>query len=249
VVIEEYLEGPECSMLAFVDSTTIVPMAASQDHKRAHDGDQGPNTGGMGAYSPVPVVSEAEHARMVEIMETTAGQMRAESIDYRGVLYGGFILTSSGPRLLEFNVRFGDPETQVVLPLMVGDLAEIMAAAAENRLADADVAWSPNAAVTVVIASGGYPGAYETGMAIDGLDEAAGVQDVTLYHAGTTRNDAGDVVTAGGRVLDVTAVGPDIRGARDRAYEAVRAISFEGAFHRTDIGLKALAGPAAGCDA
>ncbi|MDP2400449.1 MAG: phosphoribosylamine--glycine ligase, partial [Actinomycetota bacterium] len=198
VVIEEYLSGPECSLLAFTDGDTLVPMAPAQDHKRAFDGDEGPNTGGMGVYSPVPIVTEIEQAEMVAVMERTVAALRHEGIDYRGVLYGGFILTAEGPKLLEFNARFGDPETQVVLPRLDGDLAEIMLAAAERRLDTVRLSWRDEWAVSVVLASGGYPGDYETGKPIAGIDDAAAMSGVTVYHAGTTRTHDGVVLTAGG---------------------------------------------------
>ncbi|MDP2181884.1 MAG: phosphoribosylamine--glycine ligase [Actinomycetota bacterium] len=245
VLIEEFLRGPECSLLAFVDGEAVIPMAPAQDHKRAYDGDEGPNTGGMGVYSPVPIVDEAEHAVMVELLERTAKGLAEEGIDYRGVLYGGFILTDEGPKLLEFNARFGDPETQVLLPRLDGDLADIMLATAEGRLAEVDLAWRDEWAVSVVLASGGYPNDYETGKAISGISDAEALPDVTVYHAGTMLDDSGVLVTAGGRVLNVTALGADFSSARDRAYEAVARISWDGMFFRTDIGARAMRGRAA----
>lgn len=244
VLIEEYLSGPECSLLVFTDGKTLVPMAPAQDHKRAFDGDAGPNTGGMGVYSPVPIVTADEYDEMVRIMNDTAVALSSEGIDYRGVLYGGFILTKEGPKVLEFNARFGDPETQVILPRLDGDLAAIMQACAQGRLADASVAWRDEWAVSVVLASGGYPGSYDTGRPIVGVDDAASLPGVTVYHAGTARDENGKLVTAGGRVLNVTALGTDFSSARDRAYDAVRRISFEGMFYRTDIGARAPAGRA-----
>lgn len=241
VLIEEYLSGPECSLLAFTDGETVVPMAPAQDHKRAFDGDEGPNTGGMGVYSPVPIVTADEYAAMMDVMERTVAGLRAEGIDYRGVLYGGFILTDDGPQVLEFNARFGDPETQVVLPRLDGDLVDIMMATAEGQLADVELAWRDDWAVSVVIASGGYPDSYEKGKPISGIADAEALEGVTVYHAGTAI-DEGALVTSGGRVLNVTALGPDFASARDRAYEAVAAISWDGAFFRTDIGAKAARG-------
>lgn len=240
VLVEEFLDGPECSLLAFVDGRTMVPMAPAQDHKRVGDDDTGPNTGGMGVYSPVPLVTDAEYARMLEIMQASADALADEGIDYRGVLYGGFILTAEGPKVLEFNARFGDPETQVVLPRLITDLAEVLLACAEGRLADMELDWNPKKAVSVVIASGGYPGSYPTGLAIAGIDSAEEIEGVTVYHAGTKRSDSGELLTAGGRVLNVTAVARDFEAAIEAAYEAVGRIEFEGAFHRTDIGRKAL---------
>jgi phosphoribosylamine--glycine ligase len=241
VLIEEYLAGPECSLLVFTDGETVVPMAPAQDHKRAYDGDEGPNTGGMGVYSPVPIVTDEEYAAMMDAMERTVAGIRSEGIDYRGVLYGGFILTDEGPKVLEFNARFGDPETQVILPRLEGDLAQILLAAAEGRLAEAEVSWRDDWAVCVVIASGGYPGEYDKGLSIAGVDDADALDDVIVYHAGTAFADGG-FVTSGGRVLNVTALGADFQSARDRAYEAVDHISWDGAFHRTDIGAKAARG-------
>ena len=240
VLVEEYLEGPECSLLAFVDGTRQLPMTPAQDHKRAFDGDTGPNTGGMGVYSPVPVLGPETSARMVAIMDRTVEALRAEGIDYRGVLYGGFILTASGPKLLEFNARFGDPETQVVLPRLETDLADVLLAAAEGDLSHVELRWSPQVAVSVVVASGGYPGDYETGKRITGIDAAEQVEGVTVYHAGT-RAEGGEVFSAGGRVLNVTALAPDFATAIARAYEAVDRIAFEGAFSRRDIAQRALA--------
>jgi phosphoribosylamine--glycine ligase len=241
VLIEEYLAGPECSLLAFTDGETVVPMAPAQDHKRALDGDEGPNTGGMGVYSPVPIVTDEEYASMMDSMERTVAGMRSEGIDFRGVLYGGFILTDEGPKLLEFNARFGDPETQVILPRLDGDLAQILLAAAEERLEGVDISWRDDWAVCVVIASGGYPGEYEKGFEISGIEEADALDGVTVYHAGTALAESG-FVTSGGRVLNVTALGEDFQSARDRAYEAVGLIQWDGAFHRSDIGAKAARG-------
>ncbi|GAB4291487.1 MAG: phosphoribosylamine--glycine ligase [Coriobacteriia bacterium] len=240
VVIEEYLEGPECSLLAFTDGETILPMVPAQDHKRVFDGDEGPNTGGMGVYSPVPVVDAATEAAMLEILEKTVAGLREEGIDYRGVLYGGFVLTSEGPKVLEFNARFGDPETQVVLPRLKTDLAEVCLAAAEKRLADVTLEWRDDAAVCVVLASGGYPDHYEVAKVISGVEEAEKLDGVTVYHAGTVRGNDGTLLTSGGRVLNVTALAPTMAEARDRAYRAVDLIRFEDMHYRTDIGLKAL---------
>lgn len=242
VVIEEYLAGPECSLLAFVDGEIVVPMAPAQDHKRAFENDEGPNTGGMGVYSPVPIVTQAEHDAMVQIMRDTVDALLDEGIDYRGVLYGGFILTEDGPQLLEFNARFGDPETQVVLPRLRGDLAQILLASAEGRLDQVELSWSDEWAVSVVLASGGYPGDYETGKVISGIDEAAAMPGVTVYHAGTRLAENGSVLTAGGRVLNVTALGSSFAEARDRAYAAVDKISWDGMFFRSDIGERAQRG-------
>lgn len=239
VVIEEYLEGEEVSILAFVDGKgTIVPMVASQDHKRVGDGDSGPNTGGMGAYAPAPIYTP-EIARVVEkeILYPTVQALAAEGRPYRGVLYAGLMLTSQGPKVLEFNARFGDPETQPVLSLLDTDLVDIIEAILEDRLAELPIHWKDEAAVCVVMAAPGYPGKYGKGMPINGLEQVpAGVE---VFHAGTTFDD-GQVVVNGGRVLGVTANGQDILSAIERAYQGVAAIQFEGAHYRTDIGKKAL---------
>lgn len=245
VVIEEMLTGPECSLLAFTDGKTVRPMATSQDHKRALEGDLGPNTGGMGVYSPVPIVTPEEHAEMERIMAATVAELAAEGIDYRGCLYGGFMLTPQGPKVLEFNARFGDPETQVILPRLENDLVEVMLACAEQRLDEVKLAWSDKWAVSVVLTSAGYPGSYEKGKVITGVEDAAAMEDVTVYHAGTAVNEAGELVTAGGRVIDVTALGDTFEAARDRAYEACEKIQFEGKTLRRDIGLRALKGRSA----
>jgi phosphoribosylamine--glycine ligase len=241
VLVEEFLSGPEVSLLAFTDGYDVVPLAPAQDHKRAFDGDEGPNTGGMGVYSPVPIVTPGLHAEMVDILKRTVQGMDADGMVYQGVLYGGFILTDDGPKVLEYNARFGDPETQVLLPLMRTDLADVMVAVAERRLGTIELEFSDDACVCVVIASGGYPGDYTTGKVIHGIAEADAMEGVTVFHAGTSMNGAGEFLTAGGRVLNVTAVAPTFAEARDRCYEAVGKIEFEGAFFRTDIGLRALA--------
>lgn len=241
VLIEEYLEGPECSLLAFTDGTTVLPMLTAQDHKRAYDGDEGPNTGGMGVYAPVPAVDDATLAEMVSMLEKTVAGMRSEGIDYRGVLYGGFIITAEGPKVLEYNARFGDPETQVLLPLLKTDLLDVLQACAEGTLDRVRLEWRDDVALSVVIASGGYPWSYETGKVISGVEEASRVDGVTVYHAGTALADDGSLRTSGGRVLNVTAVAPTFEEARDRAYRAVDLISFEGMHYRTDIGLRAIA--------
>lgn len=241
LLVEEYLSGPECSLLAFVCGRTMVPMAPAQDHKRVGDGDTGPNTGGMGVYSPVPLVTAAEQAAMERIMQQAADALADEDIDYRGVLYGGFVLTAEGPKLLEFNARFGDPETQVVLPRLETDLADVLLACAEGNLSDIELTWSDDVAVSVVVASAGYPGYYDTGLPITGIDFASEVPGVEVYHAGTKVTEDGQLVTAGGRVLNVTATAPDFATAISRAYQAVDRIEFTGAFSRRDIGQRALA--------
>ncbi len=241
VVIEEMMKGPECSILAFTDGKTVLPMAPSQDHKRAYEGDKGPNTGGMGVYSPVPIVTDEEHAAMVDIMERAVAGMAKEGIDYRGVLYGGFMLTAEGPKLLEFNARFGDPETQVVLPRLATDLVDVMVAVAQGTLADVELEWKPEWAVSVVLASKGYPMAYEKGFEITGIAEAEALEGVTVYHAGTKLVD-GKIVTNGGRVLNVTALGDSFEAARELSYKACDLIDWDGKTLRRDIGERALKG-------
>lgn len=236
VVIEECLEGPECSLLSFVTGGKSYPMAPAQDHKRAYDGDLGPNTGGMGVYSPVPLVSESELATMQEIMQVSAEATLAECGDYNGVLYGGFMLTPEGPKVLEFNARFGDPETQVIVPRYNGDIVEVLMAVAQGRTEDIELSFSDKWAVCVVLASEGYPGSYETGKVILGVDEANDLEDVVVFHAGTSLNALGELVTAGGRVLNVVALGDTFSEARERAYEACDLINFEGKQYRRDIG-------------
>jgi phosphoribosylamine---glycine ligase len=243
VVIEEFLEGPECSLLAFVDGTTVMPMSPAQDHKRVGEGDTGPNTGGMGVYSPVPGVDAHEYSRMLEILEMTARELHDSEIGFRGILYGGFVLTADGPKVLEFNTRFGDPETQVLLPRLQTDLAEVLQALADGRLEDLGLlSWTQHVGVSVVMASGGYPGDYETGKPITGIAEAEQVPGVTVYHAGTKLAADGTLLTAGGRVLNVTAIAADFATAIENAYEAVGRISFEGAYFRHDIAHRAIAG-------
>ncbi|WP_308622345.1 phosphoribosylamine--glycine ligase [uncultured Enorma sp.] len=242
VVVEECLTGPECSLLAFTDGKTVLPMATAQDHKRALEGDKGPNTGGMGVYSPVPIVTEDELAAMKQVMLDTVAELAAEGIEYRGCLYGGFMLTNDGPKVLEFNARFGDPETQVILPRLKNDLVEVMLACAEGRLDEVELAWRDEWAVAVVLTSAGYPGSYEKGKVITGIEDAEAMEDVTVYHAGTAVREDGELVTSGGRVLAVTALGDTFEAARDLAYEACEKIDFEGKTLRRDIGLRALRG-------
>ena len=247
VVVEEMLTGPECSLLAFVSNGKAFCMAPAQDHKRAYDGDLGPNTGGMGVYSPVPIVTEEEMATMISIMEQSAAATAKDPFenDYRGCLYGGFMLTPEGPKVLEFNARFGDPETQVVLPRLEGDLVNIMLAVAEGRPEDIVLSWSDKWAVSVVLASEGYPGSYEKGKVILGLEEAQDLDGVIVFHAGTALNPDGELITAGGRVLNVVALGDTFEEARNRAYEACELIKFEGVRYRSDIGRRALQGRSA----
>jgi phosphoribosylamine--glycine ligase len=241
VVVEEFLTGEEASILAFVDGERSALMVASQDHKRAFDGDSGPNTGGMGAYAPAPVITaDMLSGIQSRIIDATVRALReTDGTVYRGVLYAGLMITDEGPKVVEFNCRFGDPETQVVLPLLDCDIVEVMAATARGELDPAAVRTSDGAAACVVVASGGYPGSYEKGKTIGGLSSAAAIDGVVVFHAGTA-NFNGDVITAGGRVLGVTGVADDLESALVRAYEGVRVISFAGAFSRTDIGHRAL---------
>lgn len=240
VVLEEFMEGEEASLLAFTDGETIVSMIAAQDHKRANDNDEGPNTGGMGTYAPAPVMTDILRLKAVEkVLKPTIAAMKAEGRPYQGCLYAGLMINGDSIKVVEFNCRFGDPETQVIMPLLNGDLAEIMLACATGTLAKADIGWHDQAAVCVVMASGGYPGSYQQGLPISGLAEADALEGVAVFHAGTKAVD-GQIVTAGGRVLGVTAVGKNIREAKDKAYEAVAKISFEGAHYRQDIAWRAL---------
>ncbi len=240
VVIEEFLHGEEVSFLVLCDGRNILPLASAQDHKRVFDGDQGPNTGGMGAYSPAPILTPALQREVEEtIVMPVVNGMAAEGRPYRGVLYAGLMITATGPSVLEFNVRFGDPETQPIMMRLDGDLLPLLEACADGSLAGAHAIWKPEPAVCVVMASGGYPGSYRSGMPVAGLDRASALAGTAIFHAGTALRPNG-VVTAGGRVLGVTALGGDIRQAIDRAYEAVSVLSFEGEHHRTDIGRRAV---------
>lgn len=236
VVVEEFLTGPEVSVLAFTDGQTIRPMVSSKDHKRALDGDKGPNTGGMGTISPNPYYTDAVAAQCMEtIFLPTVRAMNAEGRPFKGCLYFGLMLTPDGPKVIEYNARFGDPETQVVLPRLQSDLLEIMEAVADGRLADVNIRWDDRAAACVVAASGGYPGKYASGKAIAGISQAESRPDVTVYHAGT-KLDNGTLVTAGGRVLGVTALGATLEQALQSAYAALDDIHFEGMQYRKDIG-------------
>jgi phosphoribosylamine--glycine ligase len=242
VLVEEFLEGQEVSALALTDGEAVIPLAPAQDFKRVGDRDTGPNTGGMGSYSPVPFVDEHTWGSIAEeILEPAVRGLRERNIAYKGVLYAGLMLTDDGPKVLEFNCRFGDPETQAILPRLDTDLSELLDATARGGLRDHKVSWRPEACVSVVLASGGYPGAYETGLPIEGLDRAAEVEGVAVFHAGTARRD-GRVVTAGGRVLNVSALGKGLAEARDRAYRAASLISFEGMHNRSDIAEEAASG-------
>ncbi|UCG38023.1 MAG: phosphoribosylamine--glycine ligase [bacterium] len=240
VVVEEFLTGEEASFLAFSDGKTVLPLATSQDHKPIFDGDRGPNTGGMGAYSPAPVVTdEIFRQTMDEIMIPTIRAMESEGRPYKGVLYAGLMIKDGRAKVLEFNARFGDPEAQPLVMRLDGDLVQIMEAVIDGRLDEVILNWHDDASICVVMASGGYPGSYEKGKVISGLDEAGALEDVKVFHAGTSLKD-GKIVTAGGRVLGVTARGRDIPQAIERAYEACSLITWEGAQYRKDIGAKAI---------
>ena len=246
VVLEEYLEGEEASVLAFTDGKKVLMMPSSQDHKAIYDEDKGPNTGGMGAYSPAPVVDDELMKQIEEeIIRPTVDGLREEDCEYRGVLYCGLMISNSGPTVLEFNVRFGDPETQAVLPRLKSDIVPILLACAEGDLGDMKAEWTDDAAVCVVLASGGYPGKYEKGKPISGLEKAGKVPGAVVFHAGTTLKNK-KVVTNGGRVLGATALAKDIPSAIDRAYECADAIKFAGKYCRTDIGEKAVKRPGKG---
>lgn len=239
VVIEEFMEGEEASLLAFTDGTVIRPMISAQDHKRAFDGDKGPNTGGMGTYAPAPVMTPELTERAVEeILKPTISAMEKEGRAYRGCLYLGLMITADGPKVVEFNARFGDPETQVVLPLLDGDLVQIMHACAGGTLADVPIRWKDGAAVCVVLAAGGYPASYEKGNEIYGIGNAEKL-GALVFHAGTAKKN-GKIVTNGGRVLGVVGMGKDIASAVQSAYDAVDQISFKGEYHRKDIAHRAL---------
>lgn len=240
VVVQEFLDGMEISLHALCDGRTAKLFPTAQDHKRALDGDQGLNTGGMGTYSPAPFLTDAELADVGrQILNPWLAGCAADGIDFRGLLYPGVMLTKSGPKVIEFNARFGDPETQVYLPRLENDLVELLLASAEGRLADVELKWSSNACVCVVLASGGYPGSYAKGKVIHGLDQANALPGVKVFHAGTATKDS-QTITNGGRVLGVTAWGPSLRAARDQAYAAANVICFEGIQYRRDIAAKGL---------
>jgi phosphoribosylamine---glycine ligase len=245
IVVEEFLEGEEASFFALCDGEQAIPLASAQDHKRAYDGDCGPNTGGMGAYSPAPVMT-AEHARraMEEIVLPTVRAMKAMGAPYKGVLYAGLMITADGPKLIEYNVRFGDPECQVLMLRLMSDLVPALLACCDGMLKNFDLRWYPQAALTVVMAAKGYPGSYARGSVIEGLGAAAQVEGVEIFHAGTLARQ-GRVLANGGRVLDVSAVGNTVAEAQARAYQAVDRIRWSDGFCRRDIGFRALAKNAA----
>lgn len=239
IVIEEYMVGPEVSVLAFADGKSVLPMVSAQDHKRIFDGDKGPNTGGMGAYSPAPVYTEALSAEVNKtIIEPTIAAMAAEGTPFTGILYTGLMLTEKGPRVLEYNVRFGDPETQPIMVRMKSDIVALFQACVDGKLDEATLEWHDEAAVCVIMASGGYPASSEKGVPIYGLDDIA-AEEAIVFHSGTAEKD-GEIVTNGGRVLGVTAKDATIKGAIDKAYAAVEKINFDHMQFRRDIGARAL---------
>lgn len=238
IVVEEFMEGEEASFFALSDGTNVIPLAGAQDHKRVGDGDVGPNTGGMGAYSPAPVLTSAlETIAMDKFIKPTVAAMKARGMPYMGVIYLGLMMTKAGPKLVEYNARFGDPECQVLMPRLKSDLLTALLAAREGKLMPLE--WREEAALTVVMASKGYPGSYEKGHVITGLDDAARMPGVTIFHAGTEKRGS-DIVAVGGRVLDVTALGKDVAEAQARVYAAIEKIHWNGAFYRRDIGWRAL---------
>jgi len=240
VVIEEFLEGEEVSILAFCDGKTVVPMVSSQDHKKIFDNDRGPNTGGMGAYSPVPFCNhKSEEMVLQKILIPVIKGLQKEDREYKGVIYAGLVLTKEGPKVLEFNARFGDPETQAVLPRLETDLIEILLAVVEGNLSKVNIKWKDKAAVCVILASGGYPGKYQKGKVIYGFEKLENKKDIIVFHAGTKLQE-GKIVTAGGRVLGVTAWDDTISKAKDKAYKGVEKIYFENMYYRKDIASKAL---------
>ena len=242
IVVEEFLEGEEVSFIALTDGRDVLPMAPSQDHKAVFDGDRGPNTGGMGAYSPAPALDAraAEHVAST-VIEPTVAALRGRGIDFRGVLYAGLMMTADGPKVLEYNVRFGDPECQPLMRRLRSSLADLLEACVDGTLRQARAEWDPGAAVCVVLAAGGYPGDYAKGDVIRGIEDAEADAAVTVFHAGTARDDEGRWVTNGGRVLGVTALDRNIAAAVERAYGAVARISWEGVHYRSDIGHRAIA--------
>jgi len=240
VIIEECLNGEEASIIAFTDGETIIPLATSQDHKRAFDNDEGPNTGGMGAYSPAPIVTPDLFKKIdKEILQPTVSGLKKDKLPFKGIVYVGVMVTKQGPKVLEYNVRLGDPETQAILPRMKSDIVEIILAAVDGKLSQVKIEWEDKAAVCIVMASGGYPGSYEKGKEISGLDKALSLPDTIVFHAGTKVQDK-KIVTSGGRVLGVVALGPTIKTAIDNSYKAVSLIKFDKVHYRKDIGKRAL---------
>jgi phosphoribosylamine--glycine ligase len=248
VIIEDFLEGEEASMIVISDGKNVVPLASSQDHKRIFDGDMGPNTGGMGAYSPAPVITAELFKKIIDtIIRPIINTLAKDGMPYKGALYAGIMVTKAGPFVLEFNARFGDPETQAILPRLKSDLLEVMENAMNGNLEGVSLVWDPRPCVSVVIASGGYPDKYDKGMEIKGLEEASAMKDVTIFHAGTRKgrracDDDNLLITSGGRVLNVTALGDDMHKAIDNCYNAVRTIHFDKMHYRRDIGSRGAKG-------
>lgn len=241
VVIEELLEGEELSVLALTDGEKVIPLASSQDHKRAYDNDRGPNTGGMGAYSPCPQISSEKLNEIVDLaVKPMIDGLAKQGKPYRGLLYAGIMLTSKGPFVLEYNCRFGDPEAQVVLPRLKTDLLQVMTEIADGKLKTQNLEWLDKGCVGIVVAAGGYPGAYEKGRRVQGLDALKGLEDVVVFHAGTAKDEGGNLVNTGGRVLTVVGIGDTLRSAHDKAYQAVGKIRFDNSFYRRDIARRAL---------
>lgn len=240
VVIEECMTGPECSIMGITDGEVVLCCEPAQDHKRAYEGDRGPNTGGMGVYSPVPIVTAEEKVAMTKIMEQTVAALKSEGIDYRGCLYGGFMLTPTGPRVVEFNARFGDPETQALMPRLKSDLVDVFMALDAKELSGVELEWDEHFCVGVVLASDGYPGSYEKHKEVSGIEEAE-ANGARVYHAGTVLED-GKLYTNGGRVFCVSALGDSFEAARDAAYEACEKVAFDNKFLRHDIGARAARG-------
>jgi phosphoribosylamine---glycine ligase len=240
VVIEEFLDGEEASFFALCDGSTAIPLTTAQDHKRAFDGDKGPNTGGMGAYSPAPNIDDAMSVRVMdEIIEPTLRAMKSMGAPYKGVLYAGLMITRDGPKLIEYNARFGDPETQVLMLRLMSDLVPALLASVDGQLKSFDLRWYADPALTVVMAAKGYPGDYKRGSVIEGLDQAAKVEGVQIFHAGT-KAEGGKILANGGRVLNVSAIGKTVKEARARAYEAISRIHWPEGFCRSDIGWRAI---------
>ncbi|MGA1866804.1 MAG: phosphoribosylamine--glycine ligase [Thermoplasmatota archaeon] len=241
ILIEEYLFGEEASILAFSDGKNVVPLEPTQDHKRAFNDDEGPNTGGMGAYSPAPVITEDLSSRIYdEILVPTIRGMKAEGHPYEGILYAGLMITEEGPKVIEFNCRFGDPEAQAVIPRLATDFIKPILACCDGTLDKVKLRWSRNSCVCVVMASGGYPGPYTKGHGVSGLDKVEKIENMIVFHAGTRQEEDGSIITSGGRVLGITALGPNIKDTIRMAYKGVRKVEFKDSYYRTDIGKKAL---------
>jgi len=241
VLIEKLLQGEELSVLALSDGKKIIPLASSQDHKRVYDGDRGPNTGGMGAYSPCPLITEEQFQEVIDVaVRPLVEGMAEDGTPYEGLIYAGLMMTEKGPYVLEYNCRFGDPEAQAVLPRLKSDLLPILKQIAEGSLTDTSPEWHEKSSLAVVMASGGYPGFYDKGFPIEGVEAVSQLEDVYIFHAGTARNEKGELVTSGGRVLSVIALGDTLRTAHERVYSLLSQIHFKGSFHRRDIGRHAL---------